>query len=62
MTSDIPSLTWSTGLFDQFRATAHASLRAFNAHDLLPAVSTLLGIEDAAAQSINRSLLRDVVD
>lgn len=56
MTSDTPSLTWSTALFDHSRATAHASLRAFKAHDLLPAVSTLLGIEGAAAQSNNRSL------
>jgi len=34
---------WTTSLFDQFRATAHASLCASNAHDLLPAVSTLAG-------------------
>lgn len=56
MTSDTPSLTRSSGIFDQSRATAHASLRAFIAHDLLPAVSILLWIEDAAAQSFNRSL------
>ena len=48
MTSDTPSFTWSTGLFDHSRATAHASLRASKTHDLLPVVSTLLGIEDAA--------------